>query len=133
MSNQSIRLRFAPSPTGYLHVGGARTALYNWVYARKLKGVFVLRIEDTDVQRSSEEMTQVILNSLNWLGFTWAEGPFYQSQRLNLYREAALQLVAKQNAYRCFCKPEELNARREAGMKAHGAWKYERICMRLSA
>jgi nondiscriminating glutamyl-tRNA synthetase len=133
MNDQAIRLRFAPSPTGYLHVGGARTALYNWIYARKLKGVFVLRIEDTDVQRSSEEMTQVILNSLKWLGLNWDEGPFYQSQRLQLYREAALKLVQEQKAYRCFCKPEELNARREAGMKAHGAWKYERLCMKLSA
>src|SRR5215510_5302429 len=119
MSNPAIRLRFAPSPTGYLHVGGARTALYNWIYARKQQGVFVLRIEDTDVQRSSQEMTQVILNSLNWLGLNWDEGPFYQSQRLHLYREAALKLVKEQKAYRCFCKPEELNARREAGMKAH--------------
>ena len=132
MSDQAIRLRFAPSPTGYLHVGGARTALYNWITARKLKGVFVLRIEDTDVQRSSEEMTQVILNSLKWLGLNWDEGPFYQSQRLQLYRETALKLVQEQKAYRCFCKPEELNARREAGMKAHGAWKYERLCMKLS-
>jgi glutamyl-tRNA synthetase len=133
MSDQVVRLRFAPSPTGYLHVGGARTALYNWIYARKLKGVFVLRIEDTDVQRSSEQMTQVILNSLNWLGLNWDEGPFYQSQRLQLYRDAAFNLVKEQKAYRCFCKPEELNARREAGLKAHGAWKYERICMKLSS
>lgn len=132
MADKSYRLRFAPSPTGYLHVGGARTALYNWLYARKLNGTFILRIEDTDVQRSSEEMVQIILNSMEWLGLKWDEGPFFQSQRLDLYKKAALQLVQNGKAYRCFCKPEELNARREAGLKATGAWKYERICMKLS-
>ena len=133
MSDQPVRVRFAPSPTGYLHVGGARTALYNWLYAHKQNGTFILRIEDTDVQRSSDEMVQIILNSMDWLGLHWHEGPFYQSQRLHLYKAAALQLVENGKAYRCFCKPEDLNARREAGMKANGAWKYERLCMRLSA
>jgi glutamyl-tRNA synthetase len=133
MLTENVRLRFAPSPTGYLHVGGARTALYNFLYARKLKGVFVLRIEDTDVQRSSEEMTQVILNSLDWLKLHWDEGPYFQSQRLHLYQQAALRLVEKGKAYRCFCKPEDLNARRDAGMKATGAWKYERLCLNLSS
>jgi len=133
MSDPHVRLRFAPSPTGYLHVGGARTALYNYLYARKRNGVFVLRVEDTDVQRSSEEMTQVILKSMQWLGLNWDEGPFYQSQRLHLYRQAALKLVEHQKAYVCFCKPEELNARREAGMKANGAWKYERLCNHLAS
>jgi glutamyl-tRNA synthetase len=132
MTEQSYRLRFAPSPTGYLHVGGARTALYNWLYARKMKGTFILRIEDTDVQRSSEEMVQIILNSMQWLGLNWQEGPYFQSQRLEIYKQAALRLVQQRKAYRCFCKPEELTARREAGMKATGAWKYERICMQLS-
>ncbi|MCI0414730.1 glutamate--tRNA ligase [bacterium] len=131
MADKSFRLRFAPSPTGYLHVGGARTALYNWLYARQLNGTFILRIEDTDVQRSSEEMVQIILNSLEWLGLKWDEGPFFQSQRLTMYKQAALQLVERRKAYRCFCKPEDLNARREAGMKATGAWKYERICLSL--
>lgn len=127
-----VRLRFAPSPTGYLHVGGARTALYNWLYARKRKGVFLLRIEDTDVQRSSQEMVDVILNSLKWLGLSWDEGPYYQSERFDLYRDAAHRLVAEGKAYRCFCKPDEINARREAGMKKDGHWKYERLCLALT-
>ncbi len=127
-----MRLRFAPSPTGFLHVGGARTALYNWLYARKLEGTFVLRIEDTDVQRSSQEMVDVILNSLRWLGLSWDEGPFYQSERLDLYRQAAMKLVEQGKAYRCFCKPEELELRRQTGMKEKGAWKYERVCLALS-
>ena len=132
MTDETFRLRFAPSPTGYLHVGGARTALYNWLYARKQKGTFILRIEDTDVQRSSEEMVQIILNSMKWLNLEWQEGPYFQSQRLELYRQAALQLVEQKKAYRCFCTPAELNARREAGMKAAGSWKYERICLKLN-
>lgn len=125
------RLRFAPSPTGFLHVGGARTALYNWLYARKFNGTFVLRIEDTDVQRSSQEMVDVILNSLIWLGLNWDEGPYFQSERFPMYRNAAAKLLEMGKAYRCFCKPEEINARREAGMKAKGSWKYERICLKL--
>ncbi len=132
MTEQSYRLRFAPSPTGYLHVGGARTALYNWLYAHKQNGTFILRIEDTDVQRSSDEMVQIILNSMKWLGLEWEEGPYFQSQRLELYKQAALKLVEQGKAYRCFCKPEELNARREAGMKVAGAWKYERVCLPLT-
>ncbi len=131
MTDKSFRLRFAPSPTGYLHVGGARTALYNWLCAHKLNGTFILRIEDTDVQRSSEEMVQIILNSMEWLKLNWDEGPFFQSQRLDLYRQAALRLVERGKAYRCFCKQEDLQARRESGLKASGAWKYERICMDL--
>ncbi len=129
---EPVRLRFAPSPTGYLHVGGARTALYNYLYARKKNGTFLLRIEDTDIQRSSQEMVDVILNSLKWLGLNWDEGPFYQSQRFDLYRKAAFDLIEKGRAYRCFCTPEEINIRREAGLKEKGMWKYERICYRLS-
>jgi nondiscriminating glutamyl-tRNA synthetase len=129
---EPIRLRFAPSPTGYLHVGGARTALYNYLLAHKKKGTFLLRIEDTDVQRSSQEMVDVILNSLKWLGLNWDEGPYYQSQRFDLYRQAALDLMEKGKAYRCFCTPEEINARREAGLKEKGMWKYERICYQLT-
>jgi glutamyl-tRNA synthetase len=132
MTDITYRLRFAPSPTGYLHVGGARTALYNWLLARKQNGTFILRIEDTDVQRSSEEMVQIILNSMKWLKLDWQEGPYFQSQRLGFYKQAALQLVEQKKAYRCFCTPDELNARREAGMKATGSWKYERLCMQLS-
>lgn len=129
---EAIRVRFAPSPTGYLHVGGARTALYNYLLAHKQKGTFLLRIEDTDVQRSSQEMVDVILNSLKWLGLNWDEGPYYQSQRFDLYRKAAFNLVEKGKAYRCFCTPEEINNRREAGLKDKGMWKYERVCYRLS-
>ena len=132
MTDLTHRLRFAPSPTGYLHVGGARTALYNWLYARKHKGTFILRIEDTDVQRSSEEMVRIILDSMKWLNLDWQEGPYFQSQRLDLYKQAAFQLVEEKKAYRCFCTPDELNARREAGMKTSGSWKYERICMQLN-
>ncbi|HSE41156.1 MAG TPA: glutamate--tRNA ligase [Acidobacteriota bacterium] len=129
---ENVRVRFAPSPTGYLHVGGARTALYNFLYARKKNGVFVLRIEDTDVQRSSQEMVDVILNSLKWLQLTWDEGPYYQSQRLDLYRKAAFELAEKGKAYRCFCTPDEINVRREAGMKEKGMWKYDRLCYNLT-
>jgi glutamyl-tRNA synthetase len=104
---KEVRVRFAPSPTGYLHVGGARTALFNWLFARHCGGKFILRIEDTDFSRSSEEMVEGILQGLRWLGMTWDEGPFFQSQRLNRYREFVAELVNKGAAYRCFCKAEE--------------------------
>ncbi len=100
-----IRVRFAPSPTGYLHVGALRTALFNWLFARHHQGEFVLRIEDTDVARSSEEMSRTILEALRWVGLDWDEGPIYQSQRFELYREAARELVDKGLAYYCFCTP----------------------------
>ena len=129
----AIRVRFAPSPTGYLHVGGARTALFNWLIARKHAGTFILRIEDTDVQRSSQEMVEIILNSMRWLRLDWDEGPYFQSARLDHYRLAARTLLTNGKAYRCFCKPEDLAARREAGMKLKGSWKYERLCLQLSA
>ena len=99
MSQQPIRVRFAPSPTGYLHVGGARTALFDWLFARKHSGTFVLRIEDTDVDRSSDEMTQGILEAMTWLGLHWDEGPYYQSKRLELYRETAERLISTGAAY----------------------------------
>lgn len=99
MSQQAIRVRFAPSPTGYLHVGGARTALFDWLFARKHSGTFVLRIEDTDVERSSDEMTQGILEAMTWLGLHWDEGPYYQSKRLELYRETAERLISTGAAY----------------------------------
>ncbi len=95
----SIRVRFAPSPTGYLHVGGARTALFDWLFARKQQGTFVLRIEDTDVARSTEDMTRGILDAMTWLGLHWDEGPYYQSMRLDLYREAAERLITAGHAY----------------------------------
>src|SRR5246127_5306913 len=106
------RVRFAPSPTGYLHVGGARTALFNWLFARHFGGTLILRIEDTDFERSSEEMVEGILVGMRWLGIDWDEGPFYQSQRLELYRETAGKLLASDHAYHCFCTKEELERRR---------------------
>jgi glutamyl-tRNA synthetase len=140
----SIRLRFAPSPTGYLHVGGARTALFNWLYARRHGGVFVLRIEDTDVERSSWEMVGGILGGLRWLGMDWDEGPevggphgpYFQSERLPRYRAEAERLVAEGHAYYCYCNPDELRARREAVQASGGeggeGWRYDRTCLALS-
>ncbi|MBM4277511.1 MAG: glutamate--tRNA ligase [Deltaproteobacteria bacterium] len=125
----TVRTRFAPSPTGDLHIGGARTALFNWLLARHTGGAFILRIEDTDVARSTQESIQVILDAMTWLGLDWDEGPFYQTERLSLYREMANQLVTKGKAYRCFCSPEELEAKREAAMKAGIKPKYDRTCL----
>ena len=135
------RVRFAPSPTGYLHVGGARTALFNWLFARRHGGAFVLRIEDTDVERSSADMVTGILDGLRWLGLDWDEGPvvggphapYFQSERLQGYRAAAERLVASGRAYRCYCTPEEIKAKREAGEKASGGWIYDRTCAALSS
>src|SRR5450432_1868949 len=103
-----IRVRFAPSPTGYLHVGGARTALFNWLFARHTGGTLILRIEDTDFERSSEAMVEGILEGMRWLGIDWDEGPFFQSRRLDLYTATAAKLLASGHAYRCFCTKEEL-------------------------
>jgi glutamyl-tRNA synthetase len=128
-----VRVRFAPSPTGYLHVGGARTALYNWLFARHLGGVFILRIEDTDVDRSKPELTTAILEGLEWLGLTWDEGPVYQSQQLARYREMALSLERSGHAYPCFCTPEELQAKRAKAEAERRAWKYDGACRALSA
>ena len=127
-----VRVRFAPSPTGFLHVGGARTALFNWLFAKHEHGRFILRIEDTDVERSSLEMVGGILEGLNWLGLNWDEGPYFQSKRLDQYRSAAQLLLEQKKAYRCFCSVESLAARREAATKAKQAWKYEGTCRELS-
>src|SRR3954465_1298448 len=102
------RVRFAPSPTGDLHVGGARTALFNWLFARHFGGTLVLRIEDTDLERSTPEMIEGILKGLQWLGIHWDEGPYYQTQRTDLYREAAAKLLESGAAYYCFCSKGEL-------------------------
>ncbi len=110
----TIRTRFAPSPTGYLHIGGARTALFSWAYARRHGGTFVLRIEDTDLERSTEASVQAILDSLRWLGLDWDEGPFFQMQRLERYREVAERLVREGKAYYCYASREEIEALREA-------------------
>ncbi|MFN0303886.1 MAG: glutamate--tRNA ligase [Burkholderiales bacterium] len=126
-----VRTRFAPSPTGYLHLGGARTALFSWAYARKHGGKFILRIEDTDLERSTEASVQAILDGMQWLGLNWDEGPFRQMHRLARYREIADQLVRQGDAYPCYCSKEELNAMRDAqrarGEKPRydGTWRTE--------
>jgi glutamyl-tRNA synthetase len=104
--NLNVRVRFAPSPTGYLHVGGARTALFNWLFARKEQGAMILRIEDTDVERNKPELVQGIIDGLTWLGVDWDEGPFYQSQRTDLYQAAGKALLASGNAFLCYCPAE---------------------------
>ncbi len=109
-----IRTRFAPSPTGYLHIGGARTALFCWAYAKKHGGTFILRVEDTDLERSTQQSVQAILDGMEWLGLGCDEGPFYQMQRLNRYKEVAQQLLDAGHAYHCYCSKEELDAMREA-------------------
>ncbi len=132
------RLRFAPSPTGYLHIGGVRTALFNWLWARKTGGAFILRIEDTDRERSTDESRQIILDSLKWLGVDWdegpevggAHGPYTQMERLAIYREHADKLIAQKNAFRCFCTKEELAEQREALKKRDpkAQFKYPGTC-----
>lgn len=132
MTNPSVRVRFAPSPTGYLHVGGARTALFNWLYARKVGGTFVLRIEDTDFERSTSEMVEGILKGMSWLGLNWDEGPFYQSQRLEKYQETARKLYGSGHAYYCFCTKEQLEADRAKASAEGRAPKYPGTCRKLS-
>ena len=114
-----VRTRFAPSPTGYLHLGGARTALYSWAYARHFGGTFILRIEDTDLERSTPEAVQAILDGMQWLGLNHDEGPFYQMQRMDRYREVIGQMLAAGTAYHCYSSPEEIEAMRER-MRACG-------------
>ena len=127
-SASTPRLRFAPSPTGYLHVGGARTALFNWLFARHYGGALILRIEDTDFERSTAEMVEGILVGLRWLGIDWDEGPYFQSQRMDLYREAAQRLVGSGHAYYCFCTKEELEQRRAQAQAERGDPQYDRKC-----
>ncbi len=123
-----LRVRFAPSPTGYLHIGGARTALFNYLLAQKQQGTFVLRIEDTDVERSTQESVDAILQAMDWLGLSYDEGPFYQSERYDLYKSKVSELLDKGLAYRCYCTPEDLNAKREAAMKSGGKPRYDGTC-----
>jgi len=118
MSDSTVRVRFAPSPTGFLHVGGARTALFNWLYARHHDGTFILRIEDTDLERSTEEATAQILDSLKWLGIQWDEGPYSQRERAERHREVAWRLVDEGKAYRCFTPETEVEALQKAAMAA---------------
>ena len=127
-----VRVRFAPSPTGFLHIGAARTCFFNWLYARNQGGTFVLRIEDTDMARSSEEMTEGILEGLRWLGLDWDEGPIFQSQRISLYRQKADVLVEKGLAYTCYCTPEETKERTKKTAGTGDFWGYDRFCLELS-
>lgn len=131
-----VRVRFAPSPTGYLHIGGARTALFNYLFARKNNGKFILRIEDTDLERSTEESVKVILDSLKWLKINWDEGPevggeygpYFQSQRLQIYKEYAEKLLKEQKAYKCYCTKEELEEQRKEAEKKKIPFKYTGKC-----
>ncbi len=127
-----VRVRFAPSPTGFLHVGGARTAIYNDLLRQSADGAFVLRIEDTDKERSDEAMTRQIQSALAWIGTVWDEGPFLQSERLPRHHERAEELLAQSKAYRCFCTPAELDAQREEAQKRGATFRYPRTCLRLS-
>ncbi len=133
---EQVRVRFAPSPTGHLHIGGARTAIYNWAFARRHGGAFVLRIDDTDQERSTTENTEAILRAMRWLGLDWDEGPdrpgdvgpYYQSERYDLYAESLEVLKANGGAYPCFCTPDELTAKREAARVKGGFSGYDRTC-----
>ena len=133
MTTSPIRVRFAPSPTGYLHVGGARTALFNWLFARHFGGTFILRIEDTDFERSTEEMVGGILDGMRLLGLDWDEGPFFQSKRMDLYKENAERLIKSSHAYYCFCSKDQLEKRRAAAQAEGRAPMYERICRAIPA
>ncbi|MDD2352092.1 MAG: glutamate--tRNA ligase [Candidatus Caldatribacteriota bacterium] len=138
--NKKIRVRFAPSPTGYLHIGGARTALFNWLYARHYEGTFVLRIEDTDRLRSTPEAVKAILDGMKWLGLDWDEGPeaggeygpYFQMQRLETYKEYTDKLLADGKAYECYCTAEELEERRKIQLSKGGNALYDRKCLNLS-
>jgi glutamyl-tRNA synthetase len=131
MSQKQIITRFPPSPTGYLHIGGARTALFNWLFARQNGGKFILRIEDTDKERSTDEATNAILESMEWLGLDWDEGPYFQSQRYDIYNALIDRLVEKGQAYHCHCSPEELDKKRSEA-KAKGLKpKYDGKCREL--
>src|SRR5262245_33489228 len=129
----SVRTRFPPSPTGHLHIGSARTALFNWLYARHHGGVFVLRFEDTDRGRSTQESVDEILAAMRWLGLDWDEGPTFQTERYGLYAEYAERLLKSDRVYRCWCTSEELEARRAAALQAGRTPAYDRTCRDLIA
>ncbi len=130
--NEPVIVRFAPSPTGYLHIGGARTAIFNYLYARKTGGKFILRIEDTDSERSTEKAIDGILEGLKWLGLDWDEGPNFQSRFIDRHRETAARLLASGHAYKCFCTKEELDAKREEARSRKKTYQYGGTCRRLS-
>lgn len=129
-----VKVRIAPSPTGFLHVGTARTALYNFLFARNGRGKFILRIEDTDVERSSDEMVNVIVESLKWMGFHWDEGPYFQSERRDIYRGYADKLLQAGFVYPCYCTKEEIEERKRVAekRKKKKGWKYDRRCLHLT-
>ncbi|OEU51992.1 MAG: glutamate--tRNA ligase [Desulfobacterales bacterium C00003060] len=129
---QEVVVRFPPSPTGYLHIGGARTAIFNWLFAQKTGGKLILRIEDTDAERSSEEMIQGIIDSLKWLGVTWDEGPYFQSRFSNEHVAAAKRLLDSGHAYKCFCTKEDLDQKREEARKRKAALQYDGTCRNLT-
>ena len=126
-----VRVRFAPSPTGFLHIGGVRTALFNWLFARQQNGVFILRIEDTDQDRSTDASIQAILDGMRWVKLDWDEGPFRQTERMDLYRSHALRLFEQGHAYWCVCTPEELEARRKEAEAKGGSPRYDGRCRNL--
>jgi len=124
----TIVTRFPPSPTGYLHVGGARTAIFNWLYARHMQGKFVLRIEDTDAERSTQASVDAIFEALQWLGIDWDDGPYFQTQRLDIYREYIQKLLASGHAYYCTCSPEQIDAMRQKAMATGAKPRYDGTC-----
>src|SRR4051812_19905954 len=126
------RLRFAPSPTGFLHVGGARTALFNWLFVKKYGGQFLLRVEDTDKARGTEESTRAIFEGLEWLGLMWDEDVVFQGANLERHRADVQRLLDDGNAYRCFCTQAELDEQRKAAEERHEAFRYDRRCARLA-
>jgi len=129
---EQIRVRIAPSPTGAVHVGLVRSALYNWLFARHNKGKFVLRMEDTDVTRSTKESVQAIIEGFKWVGIDWDEGPYFQSERFEIYRNYAKKLLDEKKAYYCYCNPDELEAERQKAWEKKIAWKYDRRCLNIS-
>jgi len=128
-----VRTRFAPSPTGYLHIGGARTALFNWLFARHYGGKFILRIEDTDTRRSTPESVNAIIDGLGWLGLNWDEGPYYQSERTGIYMEHIKRMTSAGRAYRCYCTKEELDEKRSRALLEGRKPKYDGKCREISA
>ena len=128
LEKENVRTRFAPSPTGYLHVGGARTALFSWLYARHHGGKFILRVEDTDQLRSTEESTRAILDAMTWLGLTWNEGPFFQAERVEIHRNLVKKLVDEGKAYYCTCTPEDLENKRKKALAEGRKPKYDGTC-----
>ncbi|MDP2158047.1 MAG: glutamate--tRNA ligase family protein, partial [Nitrospirota bacterium] len=127
----TIRVRFAPSPTGHLHIGGARTALFNWLYARHHGGTFILRIEDTDRSRSTDEYIEAIIEGMKWLNLDWQEGPFRQTDRFDVYRSYVEKLVQEGKAYHCYCSSEELEQRRHLAIAQGKPQKYDGRCRDL--